>query len=112
MNAMSKLDPLPDRYDNSIATFVGRDEPEDRRQHRRRLLSARDWAARKISNGEYVHPEALALYRSIHDHAAAWCFKLVVSENDIGSIERAASNCVRLAQVASSIEAMETGRGI
>lgn len=99
------------RYDTAIAVHVGVTEPEDRMLHRRRLLAARDWAARKLSNGEYVHPEALALYRSIHEHAGAWCFRLVVAPHDVGNIERAASNCTRLAQVASAIEAMEASYG-
>jgi len=111
MASAALADRLADRYDTALSVHVGLSEPEDRRHQRRRLLSARDWAARKISNGQYVHPEALTLYRTIHDHAGAWCFRLVVSKDDIGNIARAADNCVRLAQVASSIEGMETLHG-
>jgi hypothetical protein len=111
MASVALADRLADRYDTALSVHVGISEPEDRRHHRRRLLSARDWAARKLSNSEYVHPDAWALYRAIHDHAGAWCFRIVVSTDDIGNIARAADNCVRLAQVASSIEGMETLHG-
>lgn len=95
--------PSSERYDAALSVFCGLNEPENLRVNRKRLLGARDWAARRISNPYGVHPEALNLYYSVHEHAARWCYAL----SDTAKIERAVWNCLRLSQVASTIESME-----
>lgn len=98
--------PSSERYDSALSVFCGLNEPESVRINRKRLLGARDWAARRLSNPYDVHPEALNLYRSVHEHAARWVYSLTDAEK----LERAVWNCLRLSQVASVIETMEAPR--
>lgn len=105
MNALDR----PDSYDDAIATFVSLNEPEETRGHRRRLLKARDWSCRQLSNPRAVCGEALALYQSIQFHAARWCYALPATSEERAMIGKAAANCARLAIVAGSIQSMEAG---
>ena len=100
-----------DPYDAAISTFVGLHEPDDMREHRRRLLKARDWAARQMSNPHSVHPESLPIYDALHFHAGRWCYALPTSVAERDLIARALRNCRRLGMVAGSIASMGAGCG-
>ncbi len=91
-----------DRYEQALLVHVPMREPPELRQMRRRLMAARDYATRALSNA-YAHTDdALAVHHVVLNVASRHCFAFIGTDE----IERAVRVCVSLAVAASTINQM------
>lgn len=92
----------PDRYGAALAAFVPFPEPDHVTRLRKRLMAARDYATRGLSNSEAHTVEAVSLFRVILDVSSAYVFRVY----DRDCFEQAADVCLRLLSTASTLDAM------